>query len=216
MGLALADDTVGRLKNSEKSRSRKESKSQPSQCQAAVDLALRADSAELVTVDGRLCVLCGFADNSPDPVFSSQHRKWGYAARTGKQQGRHCYYCVRVFESCYKCNMSISALVTLVGSDPAEMHTFRGLLELCVNHVSEMGTTGGSLNWTAFEQQVSLSTTKRKELSMVDPEDLFYPTKDYESKFGDVRSNGLGHNKCTIVGIEGVRVPGEIQDSPQD
>ena len=71
-------------------------KDSPSLQREATQEAERLDCKK----DGRKCKLCGFADDSPDPLALElgldESLWWGYPPAQGKTSGAFCGYCVKV------------------------------------------------------------------------------------------------------------------------
>ena len=67
--------------------------------------------------DGRDCRCCGCLDNERDYIDLQIYILWGYKALHGKNQGRMCFYCMRVFKARYAGIYKICELVDKIGTD---------------------------------------------------------------------------------------------------
>ena len=91
--------------------------------------------------DGRLCRLCHKPDSSPDPVVSSQFRKWHYAPVQGRTSGTFCYYCARVWMSRFRHKFTtLGALVTGCGADSTLFQSFLQLVSELITKCAEAGS----------------------------------------------------------------------------
>ncbi len=158
-----------------------------------------------VVPDGRACRICGAKDTDPDPVFASEYHAWGYKPHNGKNQGMLDFYCVRTINARFD-TFSVKALVGKLGSDKAFHAKFFELRSKCIQHFIDSGSRNLSIDWG--EKSQVLEASKSRTLSLEEPEDQIWDPKDYEVKFGDWRTNGLGHKKVTEEGVTGIKVPG--------
>eukprot|EP00959_Pyramimonas_sp_CCMP1952_P038689 809712-Pyramimonas_sp.AAC.1 len=62
---------------------------------------------------------------------------------TGKNAGRHCYYCVKIFDARYKCKgWSLGKLETQIGSGDEEHRKFFAYMTNLVDQLKLMGEAG--------------------------------------------------------------------------
>lgn len=81
--------------------------------------------------DGRSCRLCGAKDDQPDIVHTDSLWPWGYTPTAdGKNRGRVCYYCFRVYQARYEPKgCSIPQLENDVGTNDEAHKTFFAYVE---------------------------------------------------------------------------------------
>ena len=157
--------------------------------------------------DGRLCRLCGAKDSDMDIVVQSSSWKWGYPlTASGHNQGRVCFYCIRVFNARYKCKFAISALETEMGRNIEIRNEFMAYLDTCKQIFIKAGSHDINVDWGGPSKKV-VTQKQRSVASFEEPADDFWPINEYNDRFGDPASNGKGHTRKTINGIDGVLVP---------
>lgn len=155
--------------------------------------------------DGRVCRLCPAKDSDQDLVDVNLLWKWGYPCNTdGSTQGKVCFYCVRVFNARYQYKFSITTLQTELGSSTDTRKVFNQYLEFCKNKFVLAGTHDLKVNW---EEVVVITQTDRTLVSFEEPDDQFWKLEKYKLLFGDPASNGKGHAKVVMNGMDGVLVP---------
>lgn len=87
--------------------------------------------AQATCPDGRACRLCDTPDDRPDHVHPDRLWAWGYPpGASGKNQGKVCYYCFRVYQARYEPKgCSITKLVADIGTNEEIHKTFFGYVE---------------------------------------------------------------------------------------
>lgn len=69
------------------------------------------------------------------------------------------------------------------------------------------GTHDIKVDWGRAKPEVS--RTDRFLVSCEAPEDLFYPIDGYHRQFGDPSTNGHGHKRMVLEGMDGVLAPSD-------
>lgn len=153
----------------------------------------KAEVAAQVVPDGRICRLCAERDDGADPVMRSCSRRWGYVTKDSppKNQGGHCYYCLRVFTARYQlAHKSLKAFLTHIGSDPGRRQEFLGHVETCIEQMKANGKWDCHIAW---QPEQELSHTASDQQIWEEPDDLYYELSEYTKSFGDPHTNGLNH-----------------------
>jgi hypothetical protein len=176
----------------------------------AVSLGAQKSKAGLITAcrpDGRVCRLCGAKDSDMDIVIHSSSLKWGYQlSADGRNQGKVCFYCIRVFNARYKCKFAIAALEIEMGRSIDIRNEFMAFLETCKQIFIKAGSHDISVDWGEASRKV-VTQKQRAVTSFEEPPDDFWPINEYIDRFGDPSANGKGHTRKTLQGIDGVLVP---------
>jgi hypothetical protein len=156
---------------------------------------------------GEVCRLCGAKDSDRDIVIHTISFKWGYPlSADGRNQGKVCFYCIRVFNARYKCKFAIAALEIQMGRSIDIRNEFMAFLETCKQIFIKAGSHDISVDWGAASRKV-VTQRQRAVTSFEEPPDDFWPIDEYIDRFGDPSANGKGHTRKTLEGIDGVLVP---------
>ena len=154
--------------------------------------------------DGRLCRLCGIKDTDMDIVIQTIPMKWGYPlSADGRNQGKVCWYCVRVCTARYKCRFTIAVLESEMGRTIETRNEFMWFLENCKQVFIKAGTHDISVDWDAAARKV-ITQKQQSLVSFEEPDDEFWPIDQYVDRYGDPAVNGKGHTRKSIQGIDGV------------
>ena len=188
---------------------------QPDLCEPPrVSTRLTQDSERVFCVkDGRLCRLCGLADNSADPLAEAlglqEPRWWGVAPQDNKTVGTFCGYCMKVWVARYRKTKgwSLGVLAEKCGVDQNLQSQFLNFLKMLIQHIVKVKARDGRAPWQEFDKE--LVETEGCEMRLEAPTDRWMELADYRDKFGDPLSNGKNHSVLSLKGKDGVLIPGE-------
>ena len=161
--------------------------------------------------DGRACRLCKVLDTTPWFLDPERVWMWGYPPHaSGKNQGRVCYVCVRIFQARYEARkFTISSLEKALGEQQEIYTEFRVYYDECKNMWTEAGSVELSVNWKACDEKVK--TIDFKKVEVVEPVDRYRPAAEYIEEFGDPATNNKGHRRCMFQGFDAVCIPGKLE-----
>lgn len=94
-----------------------------------------------------------------------------------------------------------------MGKNTIVRREFKGYADLCKKAFIEAGTHNIKVDWGRAKPEVS--RTDRSLVSFEAPEDFCYPIHDYHRQFGDPSTNGHGHKRMVLEGMDGVLVPSD-------
>ncbi|CAK0836063.1 unnamed protein product [Prorocentrum cordatum] len=163
----------------------------------------------VVKPDGRKCRFCSITDDTPWIVQGDSDHEfwvWGYPPYpSGKNQGNVCWICMRVFCARYEAKgYKISTLVVKMGSDKDINTEFTKYREQLTEMVKQHGMDF-PIDWKTFDEV--LSTQNESNVRIREPEDQYMEYRDYVGDHGDPATNGLGHERCTFMNKDMVRMP---------
>lgn len=120
-----------------------------------------------------------------------------------------CYYCQRVFQARFKAKYkSVQKLLEQFGIDVMVLRMHKHWRQVCVLATTQAGTLAVKITWGTEEDTRKLVTKQAQETRLEDPEDEIIPEEDYESLYGNWKTNGKGHKLVDWGGVRGVLVPG--------
>ncbi len=88
------------------------------------------------------------------------------------------------------------------------MRLFTHWRNIAIEAMQEAGTIGIVVRWGDESSARSLVRRQAQEVRLEDPEDQIMMHADYEAKYGDFRSNGLGHKEVNWGSVRGILIPG--------
>ena len=146
--------------------------------------------------DGRKCIFCHCTDDSQDHVTASTPMKWGMPPRDGKNDGRVCYYCRRVWRAKWKSRHTLDAFAGVIGQDESIHSEFVQLQKFAIQKMKDAGNHDVRITAKEFGAEESVLTlhNKRKVEVAQDPDEVV-PIADYKAEYGNPATNGTGH-KC--------------------
>ena len=126
---------------------------------------------------------------------------------SGKNQGRVCFFCKRVFEARYESKgHTVSSLERAMGTS-SDLHAqFMQYWEDCTKQCIVAGGAHVAINWREMGERVAMADIK--EVEICQPKDTCLSLADYKAKHGDPNTNGRNHNQCVFQGFDAVCVPG--------
>jgi hypothetical protein len=155
--------------------------------------------------DHRSCRVCRCFDDDGDEVCSVEYMCWAYPAKMGKNQGKVCYYCHRVWQARYDGTYTITMVITKMGLEKQFADEVLEYRRLAVTQMVANGSREPRVDWKAMEQKLRLQDFSRLEIA--GPVDEIWEEKDYSDEYGDWKTNGKGHSKGCLQGICGILVP---------
>jgi hypothetical protein len=165
----------------------------------------------VVSPDGRECRICKVKDNDSDYVIPTLFVKWGYPSKNGKNEGNHCYYCVRAFRARFGASVkTMEGLEDTLGADDKKHTLFMALRKDVIDTLVAAGRYDVRIRKDTSQEsefQAVLTKTNSKNIEVIDPEDKFMELQDYRDEHGDPASNGKGHKRTTFQGREIVLMP---------
>ena len=124
-----------------------------------------------------------------DIVVQSSSWKWGYPlTASGHNQGRVCFYCIRVFNARYKCKFAISALETEMGRNIEIRNEFMAYLDTCKQIFIKAGSHDINVDWGGPSKKV-VTQKQRSVASFEEPADDFWPINEYNDLVREIRKN---------------------------
>jgi hypothetical protein len=165
---------------------------------------------------GKVCNICSIKETEPDLINADRTMKWAYpetideANKVFWNQGDQCYVCTKVFNSQYKHTYKTSkAVKDKMGIDEPFNNEVVAVVNLVRNKIKEAGSYTVQIKVSDMDQVQKLLSKKRKVLGVEGPVDEVWEPDDYETEYGNWRTNGKGHRKGTIEGVWGIVVPGK-------
>ena len=167
--------------------------------------------------------MCENPDTSPDPSVPASTgitRYWcqGKRDKKGRNIGKYCWYCLRLFDSRYKSRFGkIKAFKDKVGTDTDLHKIVTTLLEELIEKCIEVGgALSGKIrfNFAEAEERATLRFMSTKRTSVQDAKDQMIPLCEYEVDldeqgvaYGHPDTNGKGHKKVWSENEWWVMVP---------
>lgn len=164
-----------------------------------------------VQPDGRACPTCQAKDSDPDRVLPHMTMKWGYAPdpNSGRNVGRLCYYCHRVWTARFKQKYkSLDSFTQALGGDLSLVQVFQHWLNMGIGLMQELKRHDIKISWG--DEATARQVTKKmaSEVRVEEPEDVILAPEDYRRQYGDPASNGLGHRYVEMGSAKGYLIPG--------
>ena len=130
-----------------------------------------------------------------------------------KNQGFHCFYCVRVYEARYRIQLKIKlgALEAWLAQESDRLERFKYFLKEGIQFMIKKGGFENRVPWCflekAFEQL--LIARQRQEIKLTKPKDHWMPYEDYVQAYGDPLTNQLSHRRETVNRNDIVIIPSQ-------
>jgi hypothetical protein len=159
--------------------------------------------------DGRACGLCGSKDTDQDPIGNVSFL-WGKPIRNGKNQGTYCYYCFKTYHARFRIAFpTVEFLKVDVGKNNNTKTTFFHFRGHAVRQMKEAGKAEIRINWAIADQEEKQRLLHHKEtIQAVQHEDAGMKYSDYFLVHGDPITNGKGHRRQQLNGVDTVVMPG--------
>lgn len=91
----------------------------------------------------------------------SMHRAWGYPPKQVRgelrNQGRVCFYCMRVFQARYHGKMFVKEMRAFLGRDEGEHTRLLALVKWAISKHVESGSKATRIQWPSDEKLVHSS-----------------------------------------------------------
>jgi hypothetical protein len=133
---------------------------------------------------------------------------WDYKALHGKNQGRMCFYCMRVFKARYAGIYKIWQLVDKIGTDKEFNTEFMSYRKEVIDRLVAVGSHDARVDWDKTNKKV-LQSFAEGYVEVEDPVDEIWQLDDYTRAYGDYKTNGMGHRHGTVLGRSGIIIPGK-------
>ena len=167
----------------------------------------------IVKPRGCACPLCYKKESQEDEIDPTRSMMWGYSPKRDadevwRNQGSLCYYCYRVFMAKYNVQHTVKTLITTLGADGKQLTEFSGYREICVTQLKDSpqrwDTAVCSWQKTGGE---SLWSEQKGEMAMKTHTGDLWNIEDYTKRYGNIETNGLGHELRSVKNKTGVFIP---------
>ena len=155
------------------------------------------------------CSLCGSKDSDADPIGAGMSFRWGKPSRNGKNQGGFCYYCLKTYHARFHIKFAnVELLKQELGKNAKVKTEFNTYRAFALTQMQDAGKADVRISWTLADHEAKQLTHHQESICAVQKEDNAMLYADYLAAHGDPTTNGKGHQRRVVQGIDMVVLPG--------